>query len=163
MHPTLPGSYAIPVRTNMFISAVCSILYFVLLYRGSHADTIWETIGYGVLFALVLIPAYSLIHEAAHTMLHPNPRWNDWLGRWLCTLFVVPFTFFKHCHLRHHTKNRTDIEMWDLYLEHQQKWKRSRQPLLDDGRTWRLFPLVIRRDVRIRSFGGVLRLPATSH
>jgi fatty acid desaturase len=57
-------------------------------------------------------------------MLHPNPKWNDWQGRWLCTLFVVSFTFFKHCHLRHHTKNRTDIEMWDLYLEHQQKWKR---------------------------------------
>ena len=120
----MPDSYAIPARTNLSISAICSILYFVLLYGGSHADTVWETIGYGVLFALVLIPVYSLIHEAEHTMLHPNPTWNDRLGRWLCTLFVVSFTFFKHCHLRHHTKNRTDIEMWDLYLEHQQKWKR---------------------------------------
>jgi fatty acid desaturase len=124
MKSTLPETYAIPVRTNLAITGVCSILYFVLLYAGSHADTIWETIGFGVPFALVLIPVYSLIHEAEHTMLHPNPKWNDWLGRWLCTLFVVSFTFFKHCHLRHHTKNRTDIEMWDLYLEHQQKWKR---------------------------------------
>ena len=40
--------YAIPVRTNLAITGVCSILYFVLLYAGSHADTIWETIGYGV-------------------------------------------------------------------------------------------------------------------
>jgi len=124
MSPSLPGAYAIPVRTNLVLTTLCSVFYFVLLYAGSHADTLWATIGYGVLFALVLIPVYSLIHEAEHTMLLPNPIWNDWLGRWLCTLFVVSFTFFKHCHLRHHTKNRTDIEMWDLYLEHQQKWKR---------------------------------------
>ena len=118
------NDYAIPVGTNLAIIVVCSILYFVLLYAGSHAETVVGTIGYGVVFAVVLIPVYSLIHEAAHTLLHPSPRWNDWLGRWLCSLFIVSLTFFKHCHLRHHTKNRTDIEMWDLYLEHQQKWKR---------------------------------------
>jgi fatty acid desaturase len=71
-----------------------------------------------------MVPVYSLIHEAEHNILHPAGRINNVLGRWLCALFISPFTFFKHCHLKHHKKNRTDEEMWDLYYEHQDKWKR---------------------------------------
>ena len=117
-------AYPIPVATNLATAAICAVLYCVLLYAGSHASTTRAIVGYGALFAVVLIPVYSLIHEAEHMMLVPDPAWNDRLGRWLCLLFIAPYTFFKHCHLRHHTKNRTDIEMWDLYLEHQQAWKR---------------------------------------
>jgi fatty acid desaturase len=81
-------------------------------------------ITYGFLFAIVMIPVYSLIHEAEHNILHPNIWWNNFLGRWLCCLFIVSFSFFRHCHFRHHKKNRTDIEIWELYFEHQVKWKR---------------------------------------
>src|SRR5580698_6999669 len=116
--------YPIPVAVNLATVAVCSGLYFALLYAASRAPSLGALLLCGCLFAVVMIPVYSLIHEAEHNMLHPDPLWNALLGRWLCLLFVVSFTFLTHCHLRHHLKNRTDIEMWDLYREGQPKWRR---------------------------------------
>ena len=116
--------YPIPVVANLLTVCTCSALYFVLLYAASHASSLAGLITYACLFAAAMIPVYSLIHEAEHNMLHPHPFWNDLLGRWLCALFIVSFTFLTHCHMRHHTKNRTDIEMWDLYRQDQTKWKR---------------------------------------
>jgi fatty acid desaturase len=116
--------FPIPVALNLLAAALCSCLYFILLYAASRAASLWAVAFYGCLFAIVMIPVYSLIHEAEHNMLHPDPFWNHLCGRWLCLLFAVSFTFITHCHLRHHTKNRTDIEMWDLYREGDNKWRR---------------------------------------
>jgi len=116
--------YRIPVVANLVAVAVCTALYFTLLYEASHAPSFWRVAILGCLFAAAMIPVYSLIHEAEHNMLHPRRLWNDSIGRWLCLMFVVSFTFLTHCHLRHHMKNRTDIEMWDLYREGDNKWKR---------------------------------------
>jgi fatty acid desaturase len=124
MNTNTDRRYPVPAFTNLVTVVVCSALYFLLLCAASQAASLAGVIAYGLLFAVNMIPIYSLIHEAEHNMLHPRPLWNDMLGRWLCTLFIVSFTFFKHCHLRHHRKNRTDIEMWDLYLESHAKWKR---------------------------------------
>ena len=124
MKPIPDRHYPIPVAINLLTVAVCSVLYFFLLYAASHAANIEVLIICGCLFAALMIPVYSLIHEAEHNMLHPRPIWNAVLGRWLCALFVVSYTFLTHCHLRHHNKNRTDIEMWDLYREGQSKWRR---------------------------------------
>ena len=77
-----------------------------------------------VAFGIMMIPVYSLMHEAAHSTLHPKQLANLFWGRWLCCMFIVSFNFFRHCHLKHHKKNRTDEEMWDLYYEHQNKWLR---------------------------------------
>ena len=71
-----------------------------------------------------MIPVYSLMHEAAHNTLHHSGKVNLFLGRWLCCMFMISFTFYRHCHLKHHKKNRTDDEMWDLYYEHQNKFLR---------------------------------------
>jgi fatty acid desaturase len=71
-----------------------------------------------------MVPVYSLIHEAEHSIANSNEVVNTVMGRWLSTLFVAPYTFLKHCHFKHHKKNRTDEEMWDLYYEHQGKLKR---------------------------------------
>jgi fatty acid desaturase len=117
-------AYPIPAKTNISIIVICTVLYFVLLFASSKIHTIGFKLLLGLAFALVMIPVYSLMHEAAHNALHPAPRWNIFLGRWLCCLFIVSFHFFRHCHLKHHKKNRTDEEMWDLYYEHQNKWLR---------------------------------------
>jgi fatty acid desaturase len=124
MRPIPDQHYPIPVAINLLMFAVCSVLCFLLLCAASHTANIEVLILCGCLFAAVMIPVYSLIHEAEHTMLHPRPVWNAVLGRWLCALFVVSFNFLTHCHLRHHNKNRTDVEMWDLYREGQSKWRR---------------------------------------
>jgi fatty acid desaturase len=116
--------YPIPVKLNVSLIVGCSLLYFLLLYTGSLVPEIEIKVLLGFVFAIVMIPVYSLIHEAAHHTLHPSPSWNTFLGRWLCCLFVVSFIFFRHCHLKHHKKNRTDSEMWDLYYKHQNRWAR---------------------------------------
>jgi fatty acid desaturase len=116
--------YKIPVKTNLLIIIFCSCFYFALLWASSHVHHYRVVLLFGIAFAVIMVPVYSLIHEAEHMILHSNEQVNNILGRWLCVLFIAPFTFFKHCHLKHHKKNRTDEEMWDLYYEHQVKWKR---------------------------------------
>ena len=116
--------YPIPAKVNILIVAVCLALYFILLWAGSNTNQFGYKLLFGLAFGITMIPVYSLIHEAVHYSLNPSFRWNLYLGRWLCCLFVVSFTFFRHCHLKHHKKNRTDEEMWDLYYESQNKWLR---------------------------------------
>lgn len=116
--------YRIPDKTNLCIAAVCSCAYFTLLWVASHVEHYAWVLLFGFLFAIIMVPVYSLIHEAEHGILHSNSKINEFMGRWLSTLFIAPYTFFKHCHLKHHKKNRTDEEMWDLYYEHQDRLKR---------------------------------------
>jgi len=121
---TASARLPIPVLINLIAMVGYSSCYFLLLYLAAQARSAGSLIIWALAFAVNMIPIYSLIHEAEHRMLLPNPRWNDRCGRWLCALFIVSFTFFKHCHLRHHKKNRTDIEMWDMYSEHQPRGAR---------------------------------------
>jgi len=116
--------YRIPNKINVTIAVVCSLAYFALLWASSHVNHYGWVLFFGFLFAIIMVPVYSLIHEAEHGIIHTDKRINEAMGRWLSTLFIAPYTFFKHCHLKHHKKNRTDEEMWDLYYEHQDKLKR---------------------------------------
>jgi len=116
--------YKIPDKTNLVITTLCSCAYFGLLWTASHVNNYGWVLLCGFLFAVIMVPVYSLIHEAEHSIVNSNEAVNNIMGRWLSTLFIAPYTFFKHCHLKHHKKNRTDEEMWDLYYEHQDKLKR---------------------------------------
>ena len=120
----LAEEYKIPGKTNLVIVILCSCAYFTLLWAASHVHYYGWVLLCGFLFAVIMVPVYSLIHEAEHGIVNSNEFVNNIIGRWLSTLFIAPFTFFKHCHLKHHKKNRTDEEMWDLYYEHQGKLKR---------------------------------------
>jgi len=115
---------AIPTVLNAGLVTAVSVLCVGLLYAASHTGSHGMLLLYALTFAVAMVPLYTLLHEAEHELLVPNRRLNDVLGRWLSMLFGVSFAFMKHCHLRHHRKNRTDIEMWDLYLEHQVPWRR---------------------------------------
>jgi fatty acid desaturase len=106
------------------VALLCSAGCITLLYFGSHTTSLSIGAGLAILFALLMIPLYSLIHEAEHRVALPNSQLNDMLGIGLCLLFVAPFSFLKKCHLNHHRHNRTDYEMWDLYYPHQHKWLR---------------------------------------
>jgi fatty acid desaturase len=116
--------YKIPVVINITAILVISILYFLLLLLASKQQHWYGVLCFACLFGILMIPLYTLIHEGEHGILHNSHRVNYVLGCWLGCLFIAPFSFIKHCHLRHHKKNRTDVEMWDLYYEHQDKWKR---------------------------------------
>lgn len=114
--------YPIPNRLNITLFLVCAIAHVLLLWQGSHTTTWHGLLLCCFLFAVAFIPVYSLLHEAEHGVLHSNAKWNYALGFYLSLLFLVPFSFFRKCHLNHHKHNRTDYEMWDLYYEHQKKW-----------------------------------------
>ena len=116
--------YPIPAKTNIAISLLCTVFYALLFYAGIHTHTFSYKLLLALAFGIIMIPVYSLMHEAAHNTLHPKSSLNIFWARWLCCLFIVSFHFFRHCHLKHHKKNRTDEEMWDLYYEHQNKWLR---------------------------------------
>ena len=116
--------FAIPNSINIIITISCSIAYAALLWTASHVQHYGWVLLCALLFAVVMVPVYSLMHEAEHGIMHTNEKVNNILGRWLCTMFVCPYTFITHCHLKHHKKNRTDEEMWDLYYEHEQKLKK---------------------------------------
>ena len=102
------AQYKIPDKTNVVITTLCSCAYFGLLWTASHVNNYRWVLLCGFLFAVIMVPVYSLIHEAEHSIVNSNEAVNNVMGRWLSTLFIAPYTFFKHCHLKHHKKNRTD-------------------------------------------------------
>ena len=117
----MSSPYKIPERINSIVIVGCTICYFGFMLLAAAQDSYWIKILYGIGFGIIMIPVYSLIHEAEHGILYHNRWWNQFLGRYLCCLYIAPFSFFRHCHLKHHKKNRTDEEIWDLYYEHQDK------------------------------------------
>jgi fatty acid desaturase len=119
------AAYPIPYRLNIAIALIGFTLCIWILYTGSHIENTISKFGLAVLFAVLMIPLYSLIHEAEHEIMHPNKFLNYSSGVFLSLLFIAPFTFIRKCHLNHHKHNRTDYEMWDLYYEHQHKWLRQ--------------------------------------
>ena len=118
----LHDRYPIPNRLNIVLFLACAIAHVFLLWEGSQTTTWYGLLLCCLLFAVTLIPVYSLLHEAEHGVLHSDAKWNYALGFYLSLLFLVPFSFFRKCHLNHHKHNRTDYEMWDLYYENQRKW-----------------------------------------
>ncbi|MFN8390141.1 MAG: fatty acid desaturase [Bdellovibrionota bacterium] len=108
-------AYPIPRRTNV---ALCGGLFagFLLLLHGSAVvSTPLAIVGIAVSFATLMIPVYSLLHEALHEVLHPDSRMNYGLGLVLSATFMAPFSFLQSCHWGHHRRNRSDYELFDLY------------------------------------------------
>lgn len=117
-------TYPIPRTLNLTIVIIVTLLYFFLFQLAARSSGIGARLGFGLAFGVVMIPVYTLLHEAAHKTLHPSARINFLMGQLLSLLFGMSFRFYSHCHFKHHKKNRTDEEMWDLYYEHQNKWLR---------------------------------------
>jgi fatty acid desaturase len=42
---------------------------------------------------------FILMHDAAHGLLHPNRKVNDWVGYWLCSSSLIEYRPY---HLQHH-------------------------------------------------------------
>ena len=42
---------------------------------------------------------FILMHDAAHALLHPNRKLNDWVGFWLCSAGILQYRPY---HLQHH-------------------------------------------------------------
>lgn len=122
---TSEAEFPIPTRLNLAYLGGCTVAWLAILATAARVESVGALLACGALLAVVQIPVYSLLHEASHGLFHPDRRANELLGRWLAVLFGMSFTFYRHCHTRHHVKNRTDIELWDLYRPQDVRWKRA--------------------------------------
>ncbi len=68
-----------------------------------------------IVFAFLHLNAYALLHEATHSNLHSNKRWNYILGMIAGILFPTSISIATLTHTKHHCCNRTDHEMFDYY------------------------------------------------
>jgi fatty acid desaturase len=105
----------IPVALNLALVAAASGAALSLLWLASHVESVWAVALAAVAFSYVNNTVFALTHEAVHGLLHPNAAANDWLGRWLAALFPTGLTFHRTCHLGHHRRNRTAVELFDYY------------------------------------------------
>lgn len=98
-------------------SACIFILYFV------NTDPHWSMKVLGAFaFSLFGNTIFSLLHESVHGCFSWNRKINYIFGVISAAFFPTSFTIQKHCHLGHHRRNRTDVEMFEMYYEGDNKW-----------------------------------------
>jgi fatty acid desaturase len=102
----------IPTRTNLALVVGSTAGCGALLWAASHAPGAWALLP-AVAFSFLANTVFSLLHEAVHGVLHPDPRVNAWLGRWLAAFFPTGFGFQRQAHLGHHQRNRSPVERFD--------------------------------------------------
>ena len=109
--------FPIPARLNLLIAAGQVVAMLLIFYGASRATSPLQVLLLALAAAVVGNSIYSIIHEAEHRMLHPNPRVNDAVGTVMALFFPAPYHLIRHGHLCHHRFNRSDHEAFDLYFE----------------------------------------------
>jgi fatty acid desaturase len=94
------------------------------LWGASHGPW-WVMLPASVGFALFNNTIFALLHEAVHGVASPNPVRNEWIGHLAACTLPTSLTMQRVAHLGHHRRNRTDEELYDYYLPHQQRWLRN--------------------------------------
>jgi fatty acid desaturase len=116
--------HPIPATLNILLTCLLVAISLSLFYF-AHVSASWGLkSALAVIFSLLMIPVYSLLHEAMHNSFHPNRKMNDFYGNILGCLFFVPLNFIRFTHNGHHKRNRSDYEMFDLYYPHHYKFQR---------------------------------------
>lgn len=108
----------IPRALNLVLLATAAVLATALLWIASHATSWIGLVLAAVGFSYVNNTLFSLMHEATHGILHPDPKINDWMGRIAAAFFPTAFTLQRSFHLTHHRNNRSELEQFD-YLRPQ--------------------------------------------
>lgn len=119
---TSAEDYPIPGRLNLLIAAGQVGALLLIFYGAGIASSPFQVAGLALAMAVVGNSVYSIIHEAEHRMLHPNPRVNDAVGAGMALFFPAPYHLIRHGHLCHHRFNRSDHEAFDLYFEGDKPW-----------------------------------------
>lgn len=117
----------IPGNINIVIALVAFTVALGALKLASIFAVWWVYILCGVCFALVGNTLFSLLHECVHRIFHPNTKVNDIFGQLCAMFFPTGFFFQRAFHLGHHRRNRTDVEMFDMYYSHDSKFLKFAQ------------------------------------
>ncbi len=107
----------IPWRANAAIVAIQFIALLGCFWLAAYWSSGWAIAGLAIVFGIVMNSVYSIIHEAEHAMLFPNPRANEIVGVIAALFFPAPFHLLRQGHIGHHMRNRSDDEAFDLYFE----------------------------------------------
>tara|TARA_B100001105_G_scaffold27364_1_gene19225 strand:+ start:1709 stop:2656 length:948 start_codon:yes stop_codon:yes gene_type:complete len=108
-------NYPISQKLNISFLLLALLGWGTFQYLASHTHAPWMIFIYGVGFSLAMTICYSLLHESAHKLLFQNKKANYLGGAALGLIFIVSMSAFKKIHHGHHLRNRTDLEMFDLY------------------------------------------------
>lgn len=118
---------SIPSTLNILIAITAGSASIACLYIASHTEQWWLILVAAIAFSFVNNTLFSLMHDAAHFVLHPNRKVNDALGVFVSGFFPTGFLFQRICHLNHHRNNRTDVEMFEAYYPNDNKFLKSFQ------------------------------------
>ena len=113
---TRPIREAVPGRLNLVLTGIVVPAALALLWAASHTRSWTWRIAAAVAFSYVNNTIFSLLHEAVHGIFHRDRRVNDAGGRLLAAFFPTGYTFQRLCHLGHHRRNRSDVELFDYVL-----------------------------------------------
>jgi fatty acid desaturase len=106
----------IPVFINSLLATSLLLInvfcWFLLPILGQQ-HSIWFIIWLPVL--LTTNTLWALIHEAIHTMLHPQSRISNLMGRSLALSLGIGFHLARFGHLTHHRFNRQGIDLTEGY------------------------------------------------
>lgn len=137
-----PPDMPITNRLNVSLVAITLCGGVALLWLGSRLTVWWHVLLVGLAFSYLMLLNYALLHEASHGNLHTRPRLNYGLGVLAGLLFPIPFRLMRTTHQNHHSHNRTDHEMFDLYYPTDNRLLKSLQWYgLLCGLFWPLVPL----------------------
>jgi fatty acid desaturase len=113
-----------PERLNWVILAASAVATAVCLWIVSHSP-IWAALAAAMAFAFLNNTPFSVMHEAVHGVGASTPSRNYALGVIAGWMFPTSFSLQRTAHLGHHSRNRTDRELYDYYLPGEAKWVRN--------------------------------------
>lgn len=133
---------SIPSTLNVVLLLASATLAGTLLWIASHTDSWVSWILAAVAFSFCNNTLFSLMHEATHGTLHPNPGVNDGMGRVAAAFFPTAFTLQRAFHLTHHRNNRTELEQFDYLRRHDHRLlKLAQWYAILTGLYWAFSPL----------------------
>lgn len=106
----------IPGALNLALAVAAASVALGLLVFASQTGSWGWRIAAAVAFSYVNNTIFSLLHEAVHGHFHASRTVNEMAGRFLAAFFPTGLGFQRICHLGHHRRNRTDVEVFDYIL-----------------------------------------------
>jgi fatty acid desaturase len=106
----------IPGALNLALAVAAASVALGLLVLASRTSSWGWRIAAAVAFSYGNNTIFSLLHEAVHGHFHASRAVNERAGRVLAAFFPTGLGFQRICHLGHHRRNRTDVEVFDYIL-----------------------------------------------
>jgi fatty acid desaturase len=105
----------IPNTLNIIIALAAYSMAIICLGLAARADNLTQYLITALCFSYVGNTIFSLLHESVHRTFHSNSLINNLFGNFSAAFFPTGFSLQRAFHLGHHRRNRTDVEMFDMY------------------------------------------------